>query len=239
MLELSVVFAGLFFAWGAFVIMTARDSEAQVTKGREIATTAVYGAVIALGAWLIIGTVMQIISGSSSKLPWSEINCVIERTSVAPAQATQTAGKNSTAASPPSPQNAALSEQEIRKQLEQAGITVNKNACPAGTAYQNVSGGCTSLEGVQSSTMTAAVQLKQSCNCSIEITGGTELGHAAGPTSHAGGYKLDFSLNPALDQYVQKLDYIGARSDGVQQYRAANGTVFAKEGDHWDVTFSK
>jgi len=74
-LELGVVIAGLFIAWGAFVIMTARDSEEQFKKGREIMTIAVYGVAIALASWLIVGTTLQILTGSPSKLPWDQIQC--------------------------------------------------------------------------------------------------------------------------------------------------------------------
>ncbi len=237
MIEMSIILAALFFAWGAFIMMTARDSETQITKGRETITIAVFGAVIALSAWVIVGTIMQFLSGSPSKLPWSEIQCVVEKAAI---------GKTAAAVSSSQPsQNTALNEQEIRNQLNQAGITINKNACPTGTSYQNVAGGCTSLEGVQASTMTAVIRLKQNCNCPIEITGGTEQGHATGvdpktALSHAKGYKLDFRPNPSLDQYIQKnFTPMAKRSDNAPQYRAADGTIMAKEGDHWDATFAK
>lgn len=75
MIELSVAFAGLFFAWGAFNIMIAGGSQEKFSKGKEIMTIAVTGAVIALGAWLIIGTVLQIVTDSPSKIPWTSIQC--------------------------------------------------------------------------------------------------------------------------------------------------------------------
>lgn len=75
MLEIGVVFAGLFLAWGAFVIMTAGGSEERVTEGKKIMTTVVWGLVIAFSSWLILGTLIQIITGSPSALPWKEIKC--------------------------------------------------------------------------------------------------------------------------------------------------------------------
>ena len=75
LLQIGVVFAGLFIAWGAFVIMTAQDSEEKVKSGREIMTTAIWGVVIALSSWLIISTLLQIVTGSASKLPWTQIQC--------------------------------------------------------------------------------------------------------------------------------------------------------------------
>ena len=75
MLNISVVLAGLFFAWGAILILTARDSEEQVSEGKKVMTTAVTGILIAFTAWLILGTLIQVITGSPSKLPWNQIQC--------------------------------------------------------------------------------------------------------------------------------------------------------------------
>lgn len=75
MLQWGVILAGLFFAWGAFVIMTAGGSEEKVTEGRKIMTTVAIGILIAFTAWLILGTLIQVITGSPSKLPWNQIQC--------------------------------------------------------------------------------------------------------------------------------------------------------------------
>ncbi len=74
-LEIGVVLAGLFFAWGTFVIMTAGDSEQKVEEGKKVIWTVVQGLVIAFSAWLIIATLLQILTGSPSKLPWDKIQC--------------------------------------------------------------------------------------------------------------------------------------------------------------------
>ncbi len=74
-IQISFAFAGLFITWGAFVIMTAGGSEERVKDGRKMVTTAVIGMVIMLSSWLILGTVIQVLTGSPSKLPWTEIKC--------------------------------------------------------------------------------------------------------------------------------------------------------------------
>lgn len=74
-LEIGMVLAGLFIAWGAFVIMTAGGSEEKVKNGKKILTAAITGVVIALASWLIIATLLQILTGSPSKLPWNQIQC--------------------------------------------------------------------------------------------------------------------------------------------------------------------
>lgn len=74
---LAFAFVGLFITWGAFVTMTAGGSEERVKEGRKILTTAIIGLVIMLSSWMILGTVIQILTGSPSKLPWTEIKCVV------------------------------------------------------------------------------------------------------------------------------------------------------------------
>jgi len=73
--ELTFALAGVFIVWGAIEIMVAGGDEAKVKAGREKVTTAIYGIVIVLIAWLFIGTVLQILTGSSSVLPWNKIQC--------------------------------------------------------------------------------------------------------------------------------------------------------------------
>lgn len=75
-IELSFTFAGLFIAWGSFVIMTAGGSKERMTQGRNTLTTAITGLVIVLTAWMVIGLALQVFTGSKSKLPWTEISCV-------------------------------------------------------------------------------------------------------------------------------------------------------------------
>ncbi len=81
--------------------------------------------------------------------------------------------------------------------------------------------------------------LKTSSGCSITVTGGTETGHAGGTYSHSNGYKIDISLNTCINSYITKqFAYIGKRGDGAAQYKASSGNLYAKEGNHWDITFT-
>ena len=71
---IAITLGVLFIIWGAFVIMTAGGSPERVSQGRQSMTIAVVGIAIALGGWLIIGTVINILSGGNP-LPWTEIQC--------------------------------------------------------------------------------------------------------------------------------------------------------------------
>lgn len=74
LIEAAVILGVLFIVWGGFVIMIAGGSPERVSQGRKSITIAVTGIAIALGAWLIIGTVLNILGGGSP-LPWTEIIC--------------------------------------------------------------------------------------------------------------------------------------------------------------------
>ena len=97
---------------------------------------------------------------------------------------------------------------------------------------------CTSFEQLNLATAQGAQTLKSATGCALNITGGTETGHAAGTYSHWNGYKLDFGKTSCLTNYVKSaFTYIGLRGDGYPQWQAASGNIYADEGNHWDVTY--
>ncbi len=49
--------------WGGLAIMTAAGSVERISKGKQIIWTAVIGAAIVLGAWLIINTIYLALTG--------------------------------------------------------------------------------------------------------------------------------------------------------------------------------
>ena len=74
--------------------------------------------------------------------------------------------------------------------------------------------------------------------CAVNITGGTEVGHASGTYSHYNGYKVDIARSTCNDNYITShYAYIGLRGDGYPQYQAASGNVYVNEGNHWDITY--
>lgn len=97
---------------------------------------------------------------------------------------------------------------------------------------------CTSFEQLNLATAQGAQTLKSASGCALNITGGTETGHAGGTYSHWNGYKLDFSKYTCLGNYIKNtFSYIGLRGDGAPQWKSGAGNVYADEGNHWDVTF--
>lgn len=72
--EIAVPIAVIMIAWGAFVFMTAGGSEERITKGRKVMTAAVIGLTIALGAWIIVSTILHLLSGNLA-FPWNNVSC--------------------------------------------------------------------------------------------------------------------------------------------------------------------
>ena len=123
-----------------------------------------------------------------------------------------------------------LTDAEARAQFTAAGIGWN--------ALQPQ----TSFEGIFQATVTEVISLKNGCdakmgNCTVIVTGGTESGHASGVCSHGTGYKFDVRLNDKLTNYVKTtFTPSGTRSDGAALYtNSGSSSIYALEGDHWDV----
>ncbi|CAF1320366.1 unnamed protein product [Rotaria magnacalcarata] len=119
-------------------------------------------------------------------------------------------------------------------QIKSAGIRISSS----GGCSDRKRSKCTSLEQINYNAIDCLKVLKNSSRCQITVTGGTEVGHAAGTLSHYNGYKIDISLNKCINSYItSKFHSIGKRRDGADQYEASSGNVYAKERNHWDITF--
>jgi hypothetical protein len=128
----------------------------------------------------------------------------------------------------------AVTQSSAASQFSAAGITWSSS----GGCTTRSNSTCTSFDGIRQTTIDGAKTLKSASGCALNITGGTEVGHASGTYSHYNGYKLDFAKTTCLSNYVHNnFTYIGLRGDGYPQYRSGAGNVYADEGNHWDVTF--
>ncbi|MFJ9948262.1 hypothetical protein [Kitasatospora sp. NPDC091207] len=125
-----------------------------------------------------------------------------------------------------------VSQATAAAQFRNAGITWSSS----GGCTTRSNSTCTSFEQINSGTVSTIITLKQSSGCAINITGGTEVGHASGTYSHYNGYKVDISRNSCIDGYIQNsFTYIGYRGDGYPQWKAASGNLYCNEGSHWDI----
>ncbi len=127
-----------------------------------------------------------------------------------------------------------LTQSQAASQLRAAGVTWSSSGgC---TTRSNPT--CTSFEQINQSTVSGVITLKHASGCAINITGGTEVGHASGTYSHYNGYKVDVSHNSCIDGYIHNaFTRIGNRGDGYPQWEAASGNIYCDEGSHWDITY--
>lgn len=122
-----------------------------------------------------------------------------------------------------------LSHSDAAARLRSSGITWSSSG-GCSNRYQS---NCTSFEQINLATIQGAQTLKSATGCALNVTGGTEVGHASGTYSHWNGYKLDYSLSTCLNNYVQRtFTYIGGN-----KWRSGSGNVYYKESNHWDVTY--
>ncbi|GAA0515959.1 hypothetical protein [Deinococcus depolymerans] len=127
-----------------------------------------------------------------------------------------------------------LSDATARSRVTAAGIPV----VSSGNCSVRSNASCTSLEQIYSGTIDGIITLKQASGCAVNITGGTEVGHASGTYSHYNGYKVDTSITTCVSNYITaNFTYIGVRGDGAPQYRSAAGNIYARESNHWDILY--
>jgi hypothetical protein len=131
------------------------------------------------------------------------------------------------------PESARLDQRFARTLLRENGIGLSST----GRCSDRTVAICTSLKGVRWGTVKGVIGFAESSGCEITVTGGTERGHAGGPRSHAKGYKLDIAPGRCVDRAVERHPFDGVRGDGARLHRSPGGTVFAREEDHWDITF--
>jgi len=122
-----------------------------------------------------------------------------------------------------------ISHSNATSQLSAAGITWSSS----GNCSDRYNSSCTSFEQINQETISGIKTLKSISGCSINATGGTEVGHASGTYSHWNGYKIDISKYTCVGSYIRNnFSYIGG-----YKYKSASGNIYYDEGNHWDITY--
>ena len=241
-------------AAGGYGLVTSGGNTQAKSDAKSKITNALIGLIIVLAAWILVDTLSRGLLASDDgtldgSMPWNDIQCgvppVLEDGSNESPSSDGSSGGTSggtqitSGGSFPAPCSSCggLDGAAVFSALSAEGITITSSG---GCTDPNQSN-CTGLSGIQSTTIDAITDLKDDCGCAINITGGTETGHSTtNPTSnHQSGHKLDISLNPEIDAYIED-NFVddGTWSDGTQLYRdESNGAIYAKEGNHWDIQY--
>lgn len=127
-----------------------------------------------------------------------------------------------------------LTDAQAASQLSASGI----GRSSSGGCTNRYNSTCTSYEQINQATVDGIKTFKRISGCAITITGGTEAGHASGTYSHWNGYKVDVPLTSCISNYITShYAYAGTRGDGAVLYKAPSGNVYARESNHWDITY--
>lgn len=136
----------------------------------------------------------------------------------------------------PPPPAGSLAHEQAKQKLADAGITISST----GNCSDKSDSRCTSLDGVRQATIDGIISFKAECNCTVNVSGGTETRHSTeGACTHGNGCKLDISFNTKLSNYVQhSYQSIGkCFAAAYACYKSPTGQIWAKESNHWDVAF--
>jgi len=160
-LFVSAPLAMLMAMYVAFLFFFSGGSPKIIQDAKSKLWLLVWGIAWILGSWLVLNTIVNIVANPAVfPKPWNQVQCSV--TVSQPSQESTTENQQSSQTPPvsstvPPITKATLSEQDARNQLQQAGISVNKGACPTGVSYQSVPGGCTSLEGIKTTNIEATI----------------------------------------------------------------------------------
>lgn len=239
---LAFMGAGVYYLYGSL-----NGNENAIDRAKTIIGQAVIGLIITLCTFVIVNTVLVVITGTPVD-SFFDIDCTDFQ--IGP-EIPPIVPPGSGGGGDPGPGgDGDYTEDEARATLLEEGIVVPKNACPPGADYHDIEGGCTSLVGIQEDTIDGVIDFAEACkaadpSCVIIITGGTELGHDCTPyaESHCDGSKVDIEDTEAVNDYIEGTfgpSICSRGSDPV--YTDGNGNYYVGEdigepGGHWDVCY--
>lgn len=128
-------------------------------------------------------------------------------------------------------------EQKTRDYLaSEPKIEINNNGKTCSTGETK---GCTNVAGLTGKALSGLKDLKRTCNCSVQITGGTEDGHT---THSVGKGQVDLAPSSDLNMYLwgNANDPENGRSvtkNGVSFTFETTGANGRASGNHWHVSF--
>ena len=74
LVEIALVIGALMIVYGAILMMVSGGSQERYRKGKSAVTSAFIGVFIALSSWVIINTILHILTGDPN-FPWATIAC--------------------------------------------------------------------------------------------------------------------------------------------------------------------
>lgn len=257
---IAISIATISIVWAGFLLISAGGDSGKVTKAKSVFVNVLIGIIIALTGFLIVDTIVRSLTNYSLK-SLQNLSCQPQT----PIQgkynpvsrgvdiwegAGGTGSSGGTGGTVGTSGVSAGNEAEVRAKLAALNIGVNKGACPQGARFQSVSGGCTSVGGLNESTITGLARVQQACGCRLIVNGGSELGHS----THKDGTNVDLPVGASTNAYINGQLQSGATNIArnarrqVSRFTDSQGNRWIREGPgfssfanttgpHWHVTF--
>jgi len=233
-----------------FGLVTSGGNQSELESAKSKFTNAIIGVLIVASAWLLVDTIMKVLldsgSGSEGTLdhmstgwgPWHNIECSEQVTLhdfSRNGSDTSLVNDDPSLPPPPPPVSPPAGPGQYTHEEALAALSVaNISVVSSGNCTDKTKKTCTSLDGVQKNSIQRLIEFQQAYGSPIIITGGTEVGHAAGTYSHSNGYKIDLKQTTSLNEYIKS----NFTDIGGNKYRDSNGNIFYYHNPpHWDIQF--
>lgn len=221
-LSIAGALATIRVVYGGILYVISAGNSSKQTDARDIITSAVWGLVLLAGAYLLLNAINPtIVQLNNPNLPAVQM--------VTSTSANNPANPSFSPSCPPSlDPDLCLQEVSMEKNLQSNGISITST----GNCDDPTNPSCTSLYGFPQSGIDSIINLKDNCGCTINISGGTEVGHQ----EHGFGIAIvDMSFSPSLDSYIYNQISAGNSPALNTDYRGADGNSYRYESDHWHV----
>jgi hypothetical protein len=223
------IICAAFYRYVLAGIWRMEASESGVKKSNDAIKKTTLGLLGVFGLFLILFTVNKGMLTGDVGLEGLKSGSVVSGGS----QSTTGAGEVPTTGTQSGGQSGESSLQEdpaVRKQLKDAGISINKPVCPTITDTN-----CTTVGGLPADTISMLLSLRSSCPTgNLEVTGGTERGH----DSHGPGkYPVDIGIKAGtLNSCIRAGEKKETPSFCTEAF-SNFGFIFCneKETNHWHV----
>jgi hypothetical protein len=216
---ICAILAVIMIIMGGLEYMTSELAETK-THGKHRIGNALFGLVLAVGAWTILYTINpKLLDTDLTSL--GKVEVVVNIDDSSPQTPDPNTGKYG---------NTGYKKGDVWDGTPTAlpeGVSVNTGECA-----RVGDSGCTSLKGLN---MSAVLDIKSRCpSCSLTISGGTEFwlhGGQSGRTSHGkGSSTVDLKTNPTLNAFLS-----GGKPLVKYQRYPSDGGPYYYEGNHWHV----
>lgn len=234
-----LIFAALMSVAG-FGLVTSGGNPSALSAAKDKFKNALIGIVIVFSAWLIVNTIMvKLVSDGTTAGnitgwgPWSQVQCQEQTKTVSWSRSPTDAP----AVGEVTPPASGLPTGTQAHAAALAALGSNFTVRSSGNCSDKNRRECTSLDGIRDLTITRIKELQTAVGVPFIVTGGTEVGHAAGQYSHANGYKIDIHPTAALNQYIATNSTF--TKIGTTKWKDSRGNIYYRHApDHWDILFT-